>query len=115
MTRTRRTTGLDLIKLGVGICLAATVAGLITRHAHADEQPPAPAVCVDQAGTMVNECAHLDTTQVIDLRTPAPDVSALPPCLAEDGSTDGQTFPCGWDASEQGNGEGSDFILYGPA
>jgi hypothetical protein len=32
-------------------------------------------------------------------------------CMAEDGSTPGQTFPCRWDARYQGNGLGVTFTL----
>lgn len=32
-------------------------------------------------------------------------------CMAEDGSTPGQTFPCRWDARYQGNGAGESFTL----
>jgi hypothetical protein len=35
-------------------------------------------------------------------------------CMAEDGSTPGQTFPCRWDARYQGNGLGESFTLTGP-
>jgi hypothetical protein len=35
-------------------------------------------------------------------------------CMAEDGSTPGQTFPCRWDAHYQGNGRGDSFTLTGP-
>jgi hypothetical protein len=34
-------------------------------------------------------------------------------CMAEDGSTPGQTFPCRWDATYQGNGLGESFTLTG--
>lgn len=36
-------------------------------------------------------------------------------CMAEDGSTPGQAFPCRWDAHYQGNGIGQTFTLDGPA
>lgn len=32
-------------------------------------------------------------------------------CMAEDGSTPGQAFPCRWDARYQGNGLGESFTL----
>jgi hypothetical protein len=35
-------------------------------------------------------------------------------CMAEDGSTPGQSFPCRWDARYQGNGLGESFTLTGP-
>lgn len=36
----------------------------------------------------------------------------LSTCVAEDGSTDGQAFPCMWDATVQGNRQGSSFVLF---
>ena len=32
-------------------------------------------------------------------------------CAEEDGSTPGQAFPCAWDASTQGNGHGTSYVL----
>ena len=36
-------------------------------------------------------------------------VALLPPCATDDGSGS----LCGWDASAQGNGTGSDFVVIG--
>jgi hypothetical protein len=36
-------------------------------------------------------------------------------CMAEDGSTPGQAFPCRWDAAYQGNGAGVNFTLQAAA
>ena len=38
---------------------------------------------------------------------PAP----MAPCMAEDGSTPGQAFPCMWDAQAMGNGQGISYTL----
>lgn len=42
---------------------------------------------------------------------PAPAYAA---CTQEDGSSPGQAFPCMWDASTQGNGQGTSFVLVMP-
>ena len=34
------------------------------------------------------------------------------PCTQEDGSAPGQSFPCRWDASAHGNGQGTDYVLW---
>ena len=44
--------------------------------------------------------------------TPAP---AYVACAEEDGSTPGQVFPCAWDATTQGNGQGESYLLAEPA
>lgn len=36
-------------------------------------------------------------------------------CTAEDGSADGQAFPCTWDAATQGNRQGTSFVLFAAA
>jgi hypothetical protein len=41
------------------------------------------------------------------------DITTLPACLQEDGSTPGQEFPCRWDATAQGNGAGKSYVLPG--
>lgn len=41
-------------------------------------------------------------------------MNTLTPCTSEDGSTQGQTFPCMWDAQTQGNGQGKSFVIDGP-
>ena len=38
--------------------------------------------------------------------------ASLAVCAEEDGSTPGQTFPCVWDATTRGNGQGSSFVLF---
>jgi hypothetical protein len=120
----------------VGYAVAACVAiGVGHEIADAMRPAPAPVACADQRGTLFNECARLDTTQVQDRRTdapapapvtvtvtttaplpaPAPAPESLPPCLEEDGSTPGQAFPCRWDGTTQGNGQGDSYTLPGPA
>lgn len=36
-------------------------------------------------------------------------------CTVEDGSADGQAFPCTWDAATQGNRQGTSFVLFAAA
>lgn len=43
--------------------------------------------------------------------TPAPAYAA---CTEEDGSAPGQAFPCAWDATTRGNGQGESYVLTGP-
>lgn len=56
---------------------------------------------------------------VLTTPAPAPAPVAAPapmaPCLSEDGSDPGQSFPCVWDAAHRGNGRGTSFVLTGPA
>ena len=51
-------------------------------------------------------------TSVVVAGQVAPDMAA---CELEDGSTPGQSLPCVWDASRQGNGRGQSFVIGGPA
>jgi hypothetical protein len=46
---------------------------------------------------------------------PADAPAPMAPCLSEDGSDPGQSFPCVWDAAHRGNGQGTSFVLTGPA
>lgn len=50
---------------------------------------------------------------VVATVAPAP-APALPECTSEDGSDPGQAFPCVWDASTRGNGQGRSFTLAAP-
>jgi hypothetical protein len=43
--------------------------------------------------------------------TPAPAYAA---CTIEDGSDPGQAFPCYWDATTRGNGQGTSYVLIAP-
>jgi hypothetical protein len=38
-------------------------------------------------------------------------VSPMAPCTAEDGSDQGQAFPCLWDGATMGNGQGDTYVL----
>ena len=41
-------------------------------------------------------------------------IPLFPPCSQEDGSSPNQQFPCAWDATTQGNGRGTSYILFDP-
>jgi hypothetical protein len=59
-----------------------------------------------------NPCATLDTTQVqVRVANVAHWTDGVAVCMAEDGSTPGQVFPCRWDARYQGNGTGDTYTL----
>jgi hypothetical protein len=59
-----------------------------------------------------NPCATLDTTQVQVRTADVPRwTDGVAVCMAEDGSTQGQAFPCRWDSRYQGNGTGDTYVL----
>ena len=64
----------------------------------------AAALAVGTVGAILDRPTH-------GTAVPAP----LAACLVEDGSTAGQTFPCRWDATVQGNGRGESYTLTEPA
>ena len=111
----------------IRLAIVGVVASAITLAAALDGADMAPAaptagpasVCAYAADTFFNECAALDTTQVQDRRpTTAPVTPTTAPiavCQEEDGSTPGQAFPCRWDGTAQGNGQGDSYTLDGPA
>jgi hypothetical protein len=43
-----------------------------------------------------------------------PQGGAMVPCQNEDGSGDGQAYPCMWDGSTMGNGQGDSYVITGP-
>lgn len=96
------------------LCMAWAHGHSLRTQAQSECLPDVPAY---STGHMhFNPCATLDTSQVQDKRTPvARWTDGVAVCMAEDGSTPGQAFPCRWDAHYQGNGQGNTYTLDGPA
>ena len=93
----------------VTAAMVTTVSVAVATDSHTTTTSP---TCESTGHGLFNPCARLDPTQVQDRRH---EHDGMAPCIAEDGSTPGQAFPCWWDASTRGNGEGYSFQLDGPA
>jgi hypothetical protein len=114
--RAARWTAGTLLVLGVLLCVAWA-------HGHTLRQQAVseclPGVTPYATGHMhFNPCATLDTTQAQDRRADAVVprwTDGVAVCIADDGSTPGQVFPCRWDSRYQDNGQGGTYTLDRPA